>query len=455
MPAYPTAAVIGAGSSGIAAAKVLHQHGISFDCYEASDRVGGNWVFGNRNGMSSSYKTLHINTSRERMEYSDFPMPKSYPDFPHHTHIAEYFDAYVDHFGFRDRIRFETSVQRAERGPDGVWTLTLEGGEERRYDALLVANGHHWNPRWPEPAFPGSFDGLEMHAHYFTDNEPFKDKNVVVLGMGNSAMDIAVEASWVATNTYLAARRGAHVLPKYVFGKPIDQFSTNPWLPWRVRQKGLEVLHKIAIGKVEDYGLPTPDHRLGEAHPTISDAILSRIAHGEVVPKPNIAERLGGQVRFTDGSVVDADVIVYCTGYKVTFPFFDEDFISAPDNDLPLYRRVFKPGMPDVFFMGLLQPLGAIMPLAEAQAEWVAEYLRGEYRLPAEGDMRRDIERERDRMFKRYVASKRHTMQVDFDEYLYQLRKERHAGAERARAAGFALPVAPRAEQVDAPAAAA
>src|SRR3954454_18271324 len=132
MSQVPTACIIGAGSSGIAGAKVLQERGVPFDCYEKSDGVGGNWVFGNRNGMSSSYKTLHIKTSRERMEYSDFPMPKSYPDFPHHTHIAEYFDAYVDHFGFRDRIRFETSVQRAERGPDGVWTLTLEGGEEQR-----------------------------------------------------------------------------------------------------------------------------------------------------------------------------------------------------------------------------------------------------------------------------------------------------------------------------------
>jgi dimethylaniline monooxygenase (N-oxide forming) len=449
MTEYPRAAVIGAGSSGIAAAKVLHQRGIPFDCYETSDRVGGNWVFENKNGMSSSYRTLHINTSRERMEYADFPMPKSYPDFPHHTHIAQYFNDYVDHFGFRDRIRFETGVERAERGPDGVWTLTLENGEQQRYDALLVANGHHWNPRWPEPRFAGSFDGVEMHAHYFVDNEPFKDKNVVVLGMGNSAMDIAVEASWVAKNTYLAARRGAHVLPKYVFGRPIDQFSTNPRLPWRVRQKGLEVLHKIAIGKVEDYGLPTPDHRLGEAHPTVSDAILSRIAHGEIVPKPNIAELQGGRVTFTDGSAVDADVIVYCTGYKVTFPFFDEDFISAPDNDLPLYRRVFKPEVPNVFFLGLLQPLGAIMPLSEAQAEWIAEYLRGEYRLPAQAEIRKDVERERDTMFKRYVASKRHTMQVDFDEYLYKLRKERRAGAERARAAGFALPVPPLAERAE------
>src|ERR1041385_6461033 len=123
MTELPTVALIGAGSSGIAAAKALHERGVPFDCFEASDRVGGNWVFGNKNGMSSAYRSLHINTSRERMEYSDFPMPVSYPDFPHHSHIAAYFDEYVDHFGFRDRIAFETSVARAERGGDGVWTV--------------------------------------------------------------------------------------------------------------------------------------------------------------------------------------------------------------------------------------------------------------------------------------------------------------------------------------------
>src|SRR5512143_1048954 len=143
----PTAAVIGAGSSGIAAAKALHTRGIEFDCFEKSDRVGGNWVFGNKNGMSAAYRYLHINTSRERMQYADYPMPKSYPDFPHHSHIAEYFDNYVDHFGFRDRIRFETGVENAVRRDDGVWELTDEHGVTRVYDMLLVANGHHWDPR--------------------------------------------------------------------------------------------------------------------------------------------------------------------------------------------------------------------------------------------------------------------------------------------------------------------
>src|SRR5215204_381187 len=134
MSRLPRVCVIGAGSSGIVAAKALHQQRFDFDCFEKSDRVGGNWVFKNRNRMSSAYRSLHINTSRERMEFADFPMPKSYPDFPHHTHIAEYFDNYVDHFGFRDRITFETGVERAELRPDGGWDITTDRHGTRAYD---------------------------------------------------------------------------------------------------------------------------------------------------------------------------------------------------------------------------------------------------------------------------------------------------------------------------------
>lgn len=456
MTQLPSVCIIGAGSSGIAAAKALHERGIPFDCIEKSDRVGGNWVFGNTNGMSSAYRSLHINTSRERMEYTDFPMPKSYPDFPHHSQIAAYFDAYVDHFGFRERIRFETGVEHAERAADGTWTIALDTGETRRYDALIVANGHHWNPRWPEPAFPGHFDGDMVHAHHYIDNEPFKGKRVVVLGIGNSAMDIATESSYVAERTILASRRGAHIVPKYLFGRPLDQIGVNRLtgaLPWAFRKAIFMSFYRVGVGRMEDYGLPRPDHDLGDAHPTISADFLNRIAHGEVTYKPSIAELLGDRVRFGDGSVEQVDTIVCCTGYRVTFPFFDEGFISAPDNDLPLYRRVFHPDIDNVFFAGLLQPLGAIMPLSEAQGQWIAGYLRGEYALPAPGELRADMEREREKMFKRYVASKRHTMQVDFDNYLYALSRERRAGARRVRDQGYRLPIVARADAAAAPAA--
>ena len=287
-----------------------------------------------------------------------------------------------------------------------------------------------------------------MHAHYYVDNSDFRDKNVLVVGIGNSAMDIAVESSFVARNTFLSSRRGAYILPKYLFGRPLDQIGVNSLtgkLPWGFRQAILSTMYRVGVGKVQDYGLPEPDHKLGDAHPTISADFLNRIAHGEMTWKPNLSRLDGDRVVFEDGSSEEIDIIVWCTGYKVTFPFFDEDFVSAPDNDLPLFRRVFRPGVDNLAFIGLLQPLGAIMPLAEAQGRWLASYLRGEYRLPPLPDMEADIKAERERMFRRYVASKRHTMQVDFDNYLYELGKELKAGAARARTAGFALPVAARA----------
>jgi cation diffusion facilitator CzcD-associated flavoprotein CzcO len=441
-PTRSRACIIGAGSSGIAAAKALHERGIPFDCFDKSNRVGGNWVFANKNGMSAAYRDLFINTSRPRMEFTDYPMPESYPDFPHHTHIAAYFDNYVDHFGFREKITFETGVERATRDASGVWSVELDTGEVRRYEALLVANGHHWNPRWPEPPFQGSdgFTGEQLHAHSYRDNSIFSGKRVVVLGMGNSAMDIAVEASYVAERTYLAARQGVWIVPKYIFGKPVDQMRNDPRVPFKIRQRMTQALIRGYAGPPERYGLPKPNHRFGEAHPTVSGRILDRIQHGTITPKPNIASFDGATVSFVDGSAVDADVVVYCTGYKITFPFFDEDFISAPDNRIELFRRVFHPDVSNVFFIGLLQPLGAIMPLAEAQGAWVGDYLLGDYAPPDAARMRADIQTDQAAMRARYVASKRHTIQVDFDDYLHALAKERREGAARARAKGFLPP---------------
>ncbi len=443
MSALPRTCIIGAGSSGIAAAKALLDRGIAFDCFEKSDQVGGNWVFGNRNGMSAAYRDLFINVSRERMAYADFPMPSSYPDFPHHTHIKEYFDNYVDRFGLREHITFETGVEHVRKREDGVWEIELDTGETRCYDALIVANGHHWDPRWPEPAFPGAetFEGTQLHAHSYEENSIFAGKDVVVLGMGNSAMDIAVESSYVAANTYLAARKGAWIIPKYVFGKPVNQLPNNPRVPFAIRQRIIHQTIKTLTGPPERYGLPKPDHKFGEAHPTVSGRILDRIAHGTIAPKPNIASFEGDRVRFVDGSEVHADVVVYCTGYKISFPFFEPNFLAAPDNHIELFRRVFHPDIPGLFFIGLLQPLGAIMPLAEAQSAWVGDYLRGEYALPSPAELRRDIASDQAAMRKRYIASKRHTIQVDFDDYLYALEAERRAGAERARARGYALPI--------------
>lgn len=440
----PTACIIGAGSSGIVAVKVLRERGIPVECFEKSDRIGGNWVFGNRNGMSAVYRTLHINTSKAVMAYSDFPVDDELPDFPHHSDVLRYFEAYADRFGLRSTIEFETTVENASRNGDGTWEVTLDSGEARQYDVLFVANGHHWKPAWPEPADPGSFDGELMHSHDFVDAQPFTGKRVVVVGMGNSAMDIAVECSYLAERTVLSARRGAHIIPNYILGKPMDEWPSNPRVPFRVRRHVSGVGLRLLFGPPERCGLPKPDHLFGQASPTISSYIVPRINEGAIVPRPGIRSLAGDRVEFVDGSSEQADVVIYCTGYHVSFPFFDPEFVSAPGNDLPLYRRVFHPEHPNLFFIGLLQPWGAIMPLAEAQSKLVAAYLLGEYALPPRAAMIDDIERERRAMSKRYVASKRHTMMVDAPDYLMSLGRESQAGGERAAAAGWRRPVAAR-----------
>ena len=187
-------------------------------------------------------------------------MPRSYPDYPHHTQIAAYFEAYVDHFGVRDTIRFETTVAHARRGADGVWDLELADGSVERFDALVVANGHHWDPRWPEPMFPGheTFTGTQIHAHDYRDSDLFAGRRALILGMGNSAMDIAVESSHVAERTFLAARRGAWILPKYLFGRPVDQLPNDPRLPVWLRMRVFETMIRLFVGTPEKYGLPRP-----------------------------------------------------------------------------------------------------------------------------------------------------------------------------------------------------
>ena len=340
--------MIGAGSSGIASCQVLHARGIPFDCIEKGSQVGGNWRYMNDNGMSSAYDSLSINTSRQIMEYAAYPMPKDYPDFPTHRQIAAYFDDYVDHFGFRDQIRFRTEVTRVERAQGG-WAVTLDDGTTTTYGSVFVANGHHWDPRWPEPPFPGEFDGVETHAHHYKTPEGYEGKNVLVLGIGNSACDIAVETSRVSNQTFLAMRRGAWVIPKYFGSTPSDELAPE-WMsalvPFSVLRGSFMRRLLKTNGHPTDFGLPEPDHKLGEAHPTISSDLYGRIGHGRVKVKPNIERLEGDSVRFDDGSVERIDRIVYCTGYKISFPFFDHDLLDpSEDNRIDLYRRVVHPDL--------------------------------------------------------------------------------------------------------------
>lgn len=427
MSVKKTVCVIGAGSSGITAAKTLKENGISFDCFEKGSQIGGNWRFNNDNGMSSAYRSLHINTNRMIMAYSDYPMPAEYPMFPHHSHIINYFDDYVNHFGIRQDIQFNTEVKDVTRNDDGTYTVETDNGSYL-YENVIIANGHHWNPRFPEPAFEGNFTGEILHSHFYKEVEQIKNKDILVVGIGNSAVDIACEAARTYSgNVVISTRSGANIVPNWLWSIPFDSLASSltSKLPIAIQRLFLGSALRLARGKQEDFGVPKPKRPLLSEHPTLSQDLLNLSGRGLVKFKPNIKEFRGKTVVFEDGTEQDFDMIVYATGYKVTFPFLkDQSFNVSETNDFRLYKKVIHPDYQGLYFLALVQPLGAIMPLAEVQSKWIAKILKGESKLPNKDEMLKSIQEDKQAMAKRYKESPRHTLQVDFHPYKESIERE-------------------------------
>ncbi|MCI4644974.1 MAG: NAD(P)-binding domain-containing protein [Hyphomonadaceae bacterium] len=415
-------------------AKRLKDHAIAYDCFEMSDDIGGNWYFNNPNGASSCYESLHIDTSKWRLAFEDFPVPEEWPDFPHHRQLLQYFHDYVDHFGLRETISFNTRVELCQRRPDGDWNVTLSTGETCRYKALIVANGHHWDPRIPE--YPGEFDGYQIHSHTYRDPfapYDFRGKRVLIVGAGNSAMDIASELSQrpIAKRLVVSMRRGVWVLPKYIDGKPADKAVLPGWLPNRIGRALARAKLKKTIGRMEDYGLPKPDHEPLDAHPSVSGEFLTRVGCGDIVPRGAMERLEPDGVVFADGVKEPFDAIIWATGYKVSFPFFDDPQLIPQENRFALYKRILKPGYNNLYFLGLAQPLPTLVNFAEQQSKLVAAHLSGSYALPDDSEMINVIAADEMRHKGHFYDAPRHTMQVDFNQYVTDLLREVSEGTKR------------------------
>ena len=420
--------IIGSGSSGIAVAKALMERGLAFECFEKGSDIGGMWRYENDSGLSSAYASLHIDTSRNNLGYSDFPIPTDMPDFLSHSQFLSYLEAYANQSGVRPFIHFNTAVQTVETLPDGRWRVKLADAE-RMFRTIVVANGHLWDPRWPD--FPGHFDGEQVHSHHYRTAAPYEGKDVLVVGLGNSAVDIAVDLARRAKSVTISTRRSAWIMPKYLMGIPIDRWSTflsrKLRLPTRIARMAMARLIRLGQGDQERFGVRRPKHPMWREHATLSQELLPYLGHGWITMKPNIERLDGQQVVFEDGSSRPIDAIIYATGYKTSFPFFAAGTVEAN-----LYRRVISLQQPGLYFAGLIQPVGPTIPLVEIQARWIAAVLSGAVRLPEAAVMHTEIERHHERQRKTYLDSDRYALEVDFKTYAKQMHADIRKGAASA-----------------------
>ena len=419
MSQNPKIAIIGAGPSGITALKNLATNGFDVTCFEMSNQIGGNWVYKDQTGHSSVFKTTHIISSKKFSEYIDFPMPDDYPDYPSGAELLAYFNSYVNHFDLEKHIRFNTKVHKAIP-IDNKWKIFFEDSSED-FDYLVVANGHHWSPRIPN--FDGNFSGELMHSHQFKNNEYFKDKSVLVVGGGNSACDIAVEVSRVAKKTSISMRRGYHFIPKFIMGMPSDAYYAKTlWIPQKVRLFLQKLALRIIQGKYEDYGLQKPDHDILQSHATVNSELLYFIKHGKISPKMNISSFQENTVEFENGIKEDYDIVLFATGYKISFPFFSNNHIDYENNDIDLYNFCFHPSFKNLMFVGLLQPLGCIWPLSDLQSQQIVKYLKKEWSLPT--DFAKAVSNQLNNMPYDFIDTPRHKLEVDFHDFANHLKRE-------------------------------
>jgi cation diffusion facilitator CzcD-associated flavoprotein CzcO len=404
------------------------------------------------------FDSTHIISSKAYSQYSDYPMPADWPDYPSRRLLIEYFRGYARHFGLYERIRFGTRVLRCEPNAAGGWRVssapmdapsrgpsptgtgtgasasvparpsgrttalssTTSAPTSEVFDHLLVANGHHWDPRWPE--YPGRFEGRYLHSHDFKSARGFEGLRVLVIGGGNSACDCACDVSRVAAKTAISMRRGYWFLPKFLLGYPNDAlYARLVFLPPRLRQLAVGLLLRVLVGPPERYGLARPDHRVLESHPTLNSELLDRLRHGDVEPRGDIARFEGRTVRFKDGRSEEYDAVVACTGYRISFPFFDSALVSFDDGEVPLHLRLFHPTLANLYFIGLVQPLGCIWPLAERQARLVAERIAGRLRLPDDLEARARAHARRAPFH--FLATPRHSVEVDYHAYSRDLER--------------------------------
>jgi hypothetical protein len=414
--------VVGGGPAGMALARALLAQGLEFDVWERHTDVGGLWD--QANPGSPVYDSAHFISSKTQSHYHDFPMPDDYPDYPSHRQILAYMRSFADAYGLREHIRFGVGVASTERTADG-WTVTTTDGDVHEYGALVCATGTNWHAVMP--TYPGTFTGEIRHSNTYRSPSEFAGKRVLVIGAGNSGVDIACDAAQSAGSAAISVRRGYHFIPKHLFGIPSDQFAASgPHLPMWLEQRVFGLLLRMLTGSPTKYGLPKPDHKLFETHPILNTQLLHYLGHGDIAAKPDVARFDGSTVHFVDGTSAEFDLVLCATGYRWNIPYVDPQHFAWKNGRPDLYMNLFSRSDATLYALGYMETNGGAYKLFDEMADLIVRTIAARA-SGGSADVDRLIAGDRPDLTGgiHFVGSDRHSTYVEISAYRKHMAKVR------------------------------
>lgn len=431
--------IVGAGAAGICGAKHMLEEGLDVTVYEIGSSIGGMWVYLNDNGRSSAYKTLHINTARDLTNFSDYRFAPDVPPFPSHWDMARYLKGYADHFGVTPRVRFNTRITDVRPADSYLaekprWRLQTDKGEVIEHDCILMATGHLTEPL-EVSMFRDGFKGEYLHSHFYREPAQFVGKKVCVVGVGNSALDIASDLAVTSEQVVLVARSNALIIPKLVFGRPfwdaIKPFY-KPWVPGWVRSKVLRSLVYMVQGDMASLGFPPTAKRV---HATSNANIVNHIKYKRVVVKNGIRTIDGRRITFDTGETQEFDTLIAATGYVIDLGMVDKRVVEEKDNSLDLYMRIVPPDWGGIYFLAYFNSDTALNWICEGQVRWLRELEMGRARLPDRAGMLQEIDARKAWVRRHFKETPRHAIEVEHLPYFAELKQtlkdaQRRAGRQ-------------------------
>ena len=368
--------IIGAGPAGLATARALKLEGVEFDILEKHSDVGGMWD--PNNPGSPIYQSAHFISSKTMSGHHGFPMPEDYPDYPSNRQVLSYIQSFAKAYGLRSQVQFDTKV-KGTKFEDGAWTVCTNHGERNGYRWLVAANGVTWFPKKPTLPDQDQFQGTIMHSIDYHNGDQLRGKRVLVVGAGNSGVDIACDAANYGDSACISLRRGYHFLPKHLFGIPIDVFGErSSWVPLRIQQFTTAMMLRVLLGDLRRLGLPKPDHRILESHPIINSQLLHYLQHGDLSAKPDIKRLERNAVVFKNGSREEIDLIILATGYDRRIPFLPEGAVTYQDGHPQAFLRVYQPKRPELFINGFIETNGGAYKFFDHMAQMIALNIRAQ-----------------------------------------------------------------------------